>query len=108
MNLLKVIQHDSNLIIGDEEQLAFESNRLCRQGLEIKSAYVQRYDCAEPMLGKYVYISLNYKEAATLELCDVQVFMNEGKFPLIYLASPVSGLSLFFGVCFDAVHLPLP
>ena len=38
----------------------------------------------------------------------VQVFMNEGKFPLIYLASPVSGLSLFFGVCFDAVHLPPP
>ena len=88
--------------------MAFESNPLCRQGLEIFHTIFGLYDCAEPMLGKYVYISLNYKEAATLELCDVQVFMNEGKFPLIYLASPVSGLSLFFGVCFDAVHLPPP
>ena len=108
MNVLKVIQQDSNLITGDEERVAFESNPLCRQGLEIIDTIFRSYDCAEPMLGKYVYISLNYKEAATLELCDVQVFMNEGKFPLIYLASPVSGLSLFFGVCFDAVHLPPP
>ncbi|CAH3036725.1 unnamed protein product [Pocillopora meandrina] len=64
--------------IGDEERVAFESNPLCRQGLEIINTVFLRYDCAEPMLGKYVYISLNYKEAATLELCDVQVFMNEG------------------------------
>ena len=108
MDLLKVIQHDSNLIIGDEEQMAFESNRLCRQGLQIKSAYLQRYDCAEPMLGKYVYISLGHKGAATLELCDVLVHMNTGKFPLVYLALPVSALSLFFGFCFVAAHLPLP
>ena len=59
------------------------------------------------MLGKCVYISLEYKEAATLELCDVLVFVNEGKFPLIYLALAISALSLFFGICFDAGHIPL-
>lgn len=59
------------------------------------------------MLGKCVYISLEYKEAATLELCDVLVFVNESKFPLIYLALPISALSLFFGICFDAGHIPL-
>ena len=76
-------------------------------GLVVKNTYLRRYDCAEPMLGKCVYISLEYREAATLELCDVLVFVNEGKFPLIYLALPISALSLFFGICFDAGHIPL-
>ena len=57
MNVLKVIQQDSNLITGDEERVTFESNPLCRQGLEIIRTVFLRYDCAEPMLGKYVYIS---------------------------------------------------
>ena len=108
MNVLKVIQQDSNLITGDEERVAFESNPLCRQGLEIIHTIFRSYDCAEPMLGKYVYISLGHKGAATLELCDVLVHMNTGKFPLVYLALPVSALSLFFGFCFVAAHLPLP
>ena len=79
------------------------------QGLEVKNTYLRRYDCAEPMLGKCVYISLECKEAATLELCDVLVFVNEGnyKFPLIYLALPISALTPFFGICFDAGHIPL-
>ncbi|XP_022806395.1 uncharacterized protein LOC111343471 [Stylophora pistillata] len=62
--------------IGDQETPAFESNPLCRQGLQVPKNDDMIYGCAEPMLGKYVYISIDYNGAATLELCDVKVFVN--------------------------------
>ena len=48
-------------------------NPLCRQGLKVpKEPWL--YSCAEPMLGRFVYINVQRK--ATLTLCEVEVFVN--------------------------------
>ena len=79
VKLLKTV-----FITGDKEVSAFKSNLLCRQGLQVPPKKYAMYGCAEPMLGKYVYISIDYNGAATLELCDVKVYVNS-KIPLVYL-----------------------
>ncbi|XP_078374553.1 uncharacterized protein LOC144658099 isoform X3 [Oculina patagonica] len=64
---------DVDIRIGDHKGVARERNPLCRQGLQVpKKPWL--YSCAEPMLGKYVYIILNKKEKLTL--CEVEVYVN--------------------------------
>ena len=61
------------LSTGSSSRSSGTFNPLCRQGLKVpKEPWV--YSCAEPMLGKFVYISIPRK--AILTLCEVEVFVN--------------------------------
>ena len=51
-----------------------KSNPLCRQGLKVPKE-PSMYSCAEPMLGRYVYIQSNGRDER-LQLCDVKVYLN--------------------------------
>ena len=63
----------TRLSTGSSSRSSGTFNPLCRQGLKVpKEPWV--YSCAEPMLGKFVYISIQRK--ATLTLCEVEVFVN--------------------------------
>lgn len=63
-------------IQGDKEGRASLNNPLCRQGLSVPKE-PSLYSCAEPILGKYVFVI--EKGEATLALCEVEVYVN-GKY----------------------------
>lgn len=71
-------------VLGNRRESKRPSNPICRQGLVVpKEPWL--YSCAEPMLGRYVYIRLVGSNPTVLTLCEVEVYVDSK-----YLCNPLA------------------
>lgn len=64
-----------SLALGNKKDSNKPSNPVCREGLQVpKEPWL--FSCADPMLGRYVYIRLLGKEPRVLTICEVEVYVD--------------------------------
>jgi len=78
------ILNSSLCVLGNRKEYNRPSNPIRRQGLVVpKEPWL--YSCADPMLGKYLYIRLVGSNPTVLTLCEVEVYVGSK-----YLCNPLA------------------